>query len=77
MASTNNYGSTDDHFKPNGVTSPRKVIYCVHGKPSDGCCKVLEGEIIDVEPNTDNIVSITRENSNTTDLGKHLFLFHF
>ncbi|KAF7281923.1 solute carrier family 30 member 3 isoform X3 [Rhynchophorus ferrugineus] len=74
MAGTNNYGSTDDNSKAviNGTTSPRKVIYCVHGKPSDGCCKVLEGEIIDVEPNTENIVSITRENTNTSDLvNKH------
>ncbi|XP_030748415.1 zinc transporter 2-like isoform X2 [Sitophilus oryzae] len=72
MASTNNYGSTDGSNKLNSIVSPKKMIYCVHGKPSDGCCRVLEGEVIDVEPITENISSFTRENSSTTDLiNKH------
>jgi len=68
----NNYGAVQGREKLSSVTSPRRVIYCVHGKPSDGCCRVLEGEIIDIEHHSENLTNITKENSNTTDLvNKH------
>lgn len=68
----NNYGAFQGSNRTVSVASPRRVIYCVHGKPSDGCCKVLEGEVIDVEPQPENIKNIAKENTNTTDLvNKH------
>lgn len=68
----NNYGATQGQNKISNITSPRRVIYCVHGKPSDGCCKVLEGEVIDLEPRTEDFTNIAKENSNTTELvNKH------
>ncbi|CAH1121044.1 unnamed protein product [Ceutorhynchus assimilis] len=68
----NNYGALN---RSSSVASPRRVIYCVHGKPSDGCCKVLEGEVIDLEPQSDEIITIAKENTNTTDLvNKHCHL---
>lgn len=70
--SNNNYGAV--HAETNripSIMSPRRVIYCVHGKPSDGCCKVLEGEVIDLEPRTEDFATITKENIDTTDLGTY------
>lgn len=60
-------------FSSSPVGSPsRKVIYCVHGKPNDGCCRVLEGEIIDITTEDDNISTVTKENVTTTELiNKH------
>lgn len=50
--------------------TPKRVIYCVHGKPSAGCCRVLEGEIL--ESGELNAISHARENSDTTNLvNKH------
>lgn len=66
-----NYGSVGGRRSTvPSITTPRKVIYCVHGKPSDGCCKVMEGEVINMENDTEDIASITKENSDTTELGK-------
>ncbi|XP_050314020.1 zinc transporter 2-like [Anthonomus grandis grandis] len=69
----NNYGAvTGRTNRLPSSSSPRRIIYCVHGKPSDGCCKVLEGEVIDVEQPAEELNTITRENTDTTDLvNKH------
>ncbi|KAL1492955.1 hypothetical protein ABEB36_011112 [Hypothenemus hampei] len=68
----NNYGAVSEKKNVSSVTSPRRVIYCVHGKPSDGCCRVLEGEVIDIDNEHEDFASITKENSDTTDLvNKH------
>ncbi|KAJ8984507.1 hypothetical protein NQ317_010978 [Molorchus minor] len=71
----NNYGSFN---RANSVTSSpsifstRRVIYCVHGKPSAGCCKVLEGEVIDFTLDDDTISTHAKENTDTTELiNKH------
>ncbi|KAF2884036.1 hypothetical protein ILUMI_22154 [Ignelater luminosus] len=54
------------------ASSPKRVIYCVHGKPSAGCCTVLEGEVLDMEVGEVDISSHTKENSDTTNLiNKH------
>lgn len=60
MQGNNNYGALSRHLMttagthttglqtstiPMGPGSGRAVIYCVHGKPSAGCCTVLEGHI--------------------------------
>lgn len=67
VSRTKNYGAiTETNTTSN---SPRR-IYCVHGKPSSGCCKVLEGEIIDMEDKDVDIASHTKENFDTTNLGK-------
>lgn len=60
-------------FSSSSVGSPtRKMIYCVHGKPNDGCCKVLEGEVIDMGSDDDTIGTMTKENATTTELvNKH------
>lgn len=71
-----NYGSVGGRRSTvPSITTPRKVIYCVHGKPSDGCCKVMEGEVINMENDTEDITSITKENSDTTELGKFFTTF--
>ncbi|KAG5877578.1 hypothetical protein JTB14_003729 [Gonioctena quinquepunctata] len=70
----NNYGSLGRNSlsSTSSVFSPRRVIYCVHGKPSAGCCRVLEGEIVNIEPGDDNISTHTRENTDTAELiNKH------
>lgn len=68
----NNYGTVDGRNRVNSITSPRRVIYCVHGKPSDGCCRVLEGEVIDIEAETEDLKNIAKESSSTTELvNKH------
>jgi len=69
----NNYGTLG---RTNSLTlpqSPRLMIYCVHGKPSAGCCTVLEGEIINLESTKDvDLSSHTKENFDTTNLvNKH------
>lgn len=73
-----NYGAVQRQrnfpsLSSSSIGSPlRKVIYCVHGKPNDGCCKVLEGEIIDILSDEDKISTVTRENIATTELvNKH------
>lgn len=72
----NNYGSVGGRRSTvPSITTPRKVIYCVHGKPSDGCCKVMEGEVINMENDPADIASITKENSDTTELGKFLLQY--
>ncbi|XP_019867422.1 zinc transporter 2-like [Aethina tumida] len=54
------------------VGTPRRVIYCVHGTPSAGCCKVLESEVLDMTTMDDDIASHAKENINTTELvNKH------
>ncbi|KAF5283402.1 hypothetical protein FQA39_LY04778 [Lamprigera yunnana] len=56
---------------PYRVGTPKRVIYCVHGRPSAGCCTVLEGELLDIENNID-ITSHAKENFDTTSLiNKH------
>lgn len=57
-----------------GSVNTRKVIFCVHGKPSSGCCKVLQGEVIDVENQSDDITIHAKENVNTTNLSKWFLL---
>lgn len=54
---------------------PKRVIYCVHGKPRAGCCKVLEGEVIDVDSAELDITKHAKENSDTTNMSKTL-TFH-
>lgn len=70
-----NYGSVQRqrNFSAASVGSTsRKVIYCVHGKPSDGCCKVLEGEIVNIPTDEDNINNVAKENVTATELvNKH------
>lgn len=52
----------------NVATSGKRIVYCVHGKPSAGCCTVLEGEVIDI--GTDDFLSTPhKENSDATNLG--------
>lgn len=67
-----NYGAMS---RNNSITSGKSLIYCVHGKPSAGCCKVLEAEVVDVEGRSldqDVLRTPTRENADTTDLvNKH------
>lgn len=57
-----------------GTSSPRRVIYCVHGKPSAGCCRVLEGEITDPHDEVIDISSHAKENSDTTRLSSYFFI---
>lgn len=74
-----NYGAvqrqrTFSTFSSSPGRSPsRQVIYCVHGKPKDGCCKVLEGEVIDIiTSDEDTISTVAKENITTTELvNKH------
>lgn len=49
------------------LLSPRK-IYCVHGKPSTGCCKVLETEIIEICNKDVDLTNHTKENLDAADL---------
>lgn len=64
------YGSVGNALSPN-INPPKRVIYCVHGKPSAGCCTVLEGQIIDVEPIKElNIASNIKENTDAAKLCK-------
>nr|XP_023026793.1 uncharacterized protein LOC111514780 [Leptinotarsa decemlineata] len=73
-AANNSYGSVlkNNLISSASVFPARRVIYCVHGKPSAGCCKVSEGEIVNIEPNDDNITNHTKENMDTTELvNKH------
>ncbi|XP_056645058.1 proton-coupled zinc antiporter SLC30A2-like [Diorhabda sublineata] len=63
---TDNYGSI--RTRQNSLSS-RGVVYCVHGKPSAGCCTVLEGEVLELEgePKIN-----AKENTDTTELlNKH------
>ncbi|CAH1103057.1 unnamed protein product [Psylliodes chrysocephalus] len=64
----NNYGSIGRNMD-NSVSSSRGIVYCVHGKPSAGCCTVLEGELLEMEgESTIN----TKENVDTANLiNKH------
>ncbi|KAJ8930862.1 hypothetical protein NQ314_016281 [Rhamnusium bicolor] len=59
---------------PSSVLSPRRVIYCVHGRPSAGCCTVLEGELININPDNDDITTHAKENTDTTELGKQFII---
>ncbi|KAK9723119.1 Cation efflux family [Popillia japonica] len=74
----NNYGSNmNERRVSQGSVNTRKVIFCVHGKPSSGCCKVLQGEVIDVENQSDDITIHAKENVNTTNLiNKHCHVSH-
>ncbi|KAL3289915.1 hypothetical protein HHI36_023300 [Cryptolaemus montrouzieri] len=66
----NNYGTV----KNTPSSGAKTVIYCVHGKPSSGCCKVLQSEISDFEDNItprDSISSNAREDLHTTELIKN------
>ncbi|CAG9828646.1 unnamed protein product [Diabrotica balteata] len=64
-----NYGSMGKRTRENSVSSLRGVVYCVHGKPSAGCCTVLEGEVLEMEGESQ---INTRENADTTELiNKH------
>nr|CAI5832153.1 unnamed protein product [Callosobruchus analis] len=68
LQDNNNYGSLPrNETSPPVVSISKKVVYCVHGKPSAGCCRVLEGEIIDIPPNEEKINA--KENADTTALG--------
>lgn len=50
--------------------STKTIIYCVHGNPSSGCCKVLQSEVLDLDTNVsvDTISSNAKENFHTTEL---------
>lgn len=64
------YGSLGNALSQN-VNPPKRVIYCVHGKPSAGCCKVLEGQVIDIEPIKElNRASNVKENRDAAKLCK-------
>lgn len=69
----NNYGSNgpERRISQSSINTPKKVIFCVHGKPSSGCCKVLEGEVIDIDNQS---VDMTRakENIDTTNMSKSI-----
>ncbi|XP_022914999.1 proton-coupled zinc antiporter SLC30A2-like [Onthophagus taurus] len=67
------YGARFNQNDQTPTSSPsRKVIYCVHGKPSTGCCKVLEGEVIDIDNSNVSIASNARENQDATnEINKH------
>lgn len=57
------------NFSPASGSS--SIIYCVHGKGRDGCCQVLEGEVINIIPEEDT-PTITKESITTTELvNKH------
>ncbi|CAH1153464.1 unnamed protein product [Phaedon cochleariae] len=76
LGDNNNYGALEKNSvsSPSTIFSPRRVIYCVHGKPSAGCCKVLEGEIIvNIDGGDDDLMSThTKENINASELvNKH------
>lgn len=67
----NNYGSLN---RTSGG-SAKTVIYCVHGKPSSGCCTVLQSEVVGVEAirnddfyGTDNRISGAREDVHAAEL---------
>lgn len=63
------YGSfTRQNSTTSSLNSPRKVIYCVHGKPSAGCCTVLEGDYTDVADEIIEIATHAKENTDTTRL---------
>jgi hypothetical protein len=49
------------------------VIYCVHGKPSAGCCTVLESEVIDIQAG-DYVSTPTRENQDASDFSKKIII---
>lgn len=69
------YGSIENNesFTPIKTSSPKRMIYCVHGKVDSGCCTVLEGELEsnyqapDIEH---DITHHAKENADTTSLGK-------
>ncbi|KAK9889494.1 hypothetical protein WA026_004773 [Henosepilachna vigintioctopunctata] len=54
------------------IGTPKTVIYCVHGKPSTGCCKVLQGEVCGLK--TDSPQQLlhpnAKEDLHTTELIK-------
>ncbi|XP_044741771.1 zinc transporter 2-like isoform X2 [Chrysoperla carnea] len=53
------YGSVTS----NTSGTPKSIIYCVHGRPSTGCCTVSEGEIIDPQSeDQDPIISFKNTN---------------
>lgn len=56
------------------LLSPRR-IYCVHGKPSSGCCKVLEGELIEIGHTDLDITNLAKENLDATNLRSYIKLF--
>lgn len=56
------------------TNSPRK-IYCVHGKPSSGCCKVLEGQVIEIKGEEIDLTSHTKENQDATNLSKQIIKY--
>ncbi|KAJ3639687.1 hypothetical protein Zmor_003031 [Zophobas morio] len=65
-----NNGNTYGTY-PTDSNTPKKVIYCVHGKPSAGCCKVLQSEVVDIQPG-DYVNTPTKENQDATELiNKH------
>lgn len=72
----NDYGAFNNAV-PLDTTTPKRVIYCVHGKPSAGCCRVLESEVLDIENINANIASNTKENSDTTRLSKSFSVFFY
>lgn len=66
--------TTNGHYGSlgNALSHPKRVIYCVHGKPSAGCCKVLEGQVIDIEPVKElDIASNVKENTQAAKLCKY------
>ncbi|GJQ66834.1 putative UDP-glucose:glycoprotein Glucosyltransferase [Trypoxylus dichotomus] len=70
----NNYGTNMNErgISHGSVSGSKKVIFCVHGKPSSGCCKVLQGEVIDIENQTGDITAHAKENIATTNMiNKH------
>ncbi|CAG9855260.1 unnamed protein product [Phyllotreta striolata] len=68
IQTNNNYGSITRH-RENSVSSLRGIVYCVHGKPSAGCCTVLEGEVLELEG--DSAIN-PKANADTTELiNKH------
>lgn len=74
MRSNNNYGSISGEktdLNSTASSSSRKVIYCVHGKPSAGCCKVLEQEVINLPLEID-ISANCKENPDASELGKEV-----
>lgn len=62
--------NNEPRISQTSLSIPKKVIFCVHGKPSSGCCTVLESEVLDIENKSVDITKLAKENIDTTNMSK-------
>ncbi|XP_044764675.1 zinc transporter 2-like isoform X2 [Coccinella septempunctata] len=72
MSGTENNQANYGTLQRPSVGSTKTIIYCVHGNPSTGCCKVLQSEVMNLDSTVavDNLNTNTKENYHTTELLK-------